>query len=111
MFLAKELTVKGDKGASEIVAVHERLDDGLEGGAEGSGEEESRGLFEFDVAFMASFVSCLGGSGEGEGRDVDVKALGDVLKLGESVGGCNERPSVGLRYGLVYVITEGAHEL
>ena len=87
------------------------MDDGLESGTEGSGEEETCCFLEIEVTFIAGLVSRLGSSGEGEGRDVDVKALGDVLKLGESVGGCNERPGVGLRYGFVHVSTKGAHEL
>ena len=53
LLLSEELAVEGDKGASKVVLVHEGLNDGLEGGAEGSGEEEARCFLELEVVSRA----------------------------------------------------------
>ena len=87
LLLAEELAVESKERASEVVFVHKGLDDGLESGAEGSGEEKTRSLFELEILLMPSLVSAFSGSGEGKGRDVDIEALGNVLELGKGVGG------------------------
>ena len=70
--LVEELGVESEERASKVVVFHERMDDGLECGAESGRDEKAAGLLELQVALVSCVVGRFCRGGEGEGGDINV---------------------------------------